>query len=311
MDKNSVGQTEPPRTPGLGQILTLLVSNFDFSWDSLRDYLFLLAGALVQALAMRMFLIPAELVSGGISGTAQLINFYTHWPIGLMVLAGNVPLFFLGWQYLGGPRFALRTALAVVAFSLLTDISTFFLPNGLVHDPFLNSLYGGVLLGIGLGLVYRGKGTSGGSDILGRILNHKLGISISQSYMMTDTVVILAAGFVFGWQNALYALVTTYVSGLAAEMVLEGSGVFREAMIITSYPDKVAEQIMTILERGVTILAGTGAYTGQSRQVLYCVITRAEVSRIKEIVQQTDPKAFMVIGMAHEALGEGFRPLKR
>ncbi len=298
------------RAVSVGQMLRLLAKNLDFSWDSLGDYLLVLAGAFVQALAMRLFLIPAQLVSGGISGTAQLINFYTHWPIGVMIFIGNLPLFFLGWQYLGGPRFALRTALSIVAFSFFTDFLVLFIPRGIAHDLVLNCLYGGLMLGVGLGLVYRGKGTSGGSDILGRILNHRLGISISQSYMITDTVVILAAGFVFGWDNALYALVTTYVSGLAAEMILEGSGVFRTAMIVTSCPEKVTQEIMTVLERGVTILEGTGGYTGQPRPVLYCVITRAEVSRIKEIVKQADPKAFMVIGMAHEALGEGFRPLK-
>ncbi len=310
MQSKTITQTNGSRSPGVRQILRLLARNLDFTRDSLKDYLYILAGAFVQALAMRLFLIPAELVSGGVSGIAQLVNFYTHWPIGMMIFIGNVPLFFLGWQYLGGPRFALRTALSIVTFAFFTDFLVFFIPTGIVHDLVLNCLYGGVMLGIGLGLVYRGKGTSGGSDILGRILNHRLGISISQAYLLTDTVVILAAGFIFSWENALYALVTTYVSGLAAEMVLEGSGVFRTAMIVTTCPEKVASQIMTILERGVTVLDGTGAYTGQPRPILYCVITRAEVSRIKDIVLQADPKAFMVIGMAHEALGEGFRPLK-
>lgn len=294
-----------------GQMARAMAANVDFTWESLRDYLYVLAGALVQAFAMRLFLVPSQLVSGGISGTAQLINHYVDWPIGLMVFAGNVPLFILGWQHLGGPRFALRTALAIAAFSFFTDLLVWFIPaGGVVDDLVLNSLYGGVMLGAGLGLVYRGKGTSGGSDILGRILNHRFGISISQAYLLTDTVVILAAGFVFGWANALYALVATYVSGLAAEMVLEGSGVFRTAFIVSNCPDEVARQIMTDMERGVTILPGTGAYTGQSRPILYCVVSRSEVSQIKEIVKKADPQAFMVIGQAHEALGEGFHPLK-
>ena len=297
------------QNPNVQQIVSALAANLDFSWDSLRDYLYVLAGALVQAFALRLFLVPAQLVSGGISGIAQLVNYYVTWPIGLMVLVGNVPLFVLGWQYLGGPRFALRTALSIVAFSLFTDLLVFFIPvSGVVDDLVLNSLYGGVMLGIGLGLVYRGKGTSGGSDILGRILNHRLGMSISQAYMVTDTVVILAAGFVFGWENALYALVATYVSGLAAEMVLEGTDVFRTALIVTNCPDQVAHEIMMVMERGVTILPGTGAYTGNPRPVLYCVVSRAEVAQIKEIVNRADPQAFMVIGQAHEALGEGFRP---
>lgn len=295
---------------GFGQLLSLMVSNLDFSWNSLRDYLYVLAGALVQALAMRLFLVPAQLVSGGISGTAQLINFYTDFPIGLMVFIGNVPLFILGWQYLGGPRFALRTAISIIAFSAFTDLLVLFIPTGVVDDLVLNCLYGGVVLGVGLGLVYRGKGTSGGSDILSRILNHRLGMSISMAYLVTDAVVILAAGFVFGWANALYALVTTYVSGLAAEMVLEGTNVFRTAMIVTNCPDEVSQTIMHEMERGVTILSGTGAYTGRSRPVLYCVVSRSEIMQIKEIVKRADPGAFMVIGQAHEALGEGFQPLK-
>jgi uncharacterized membrane-anchored protein YitT (DUF2179 family) len=309
MKEHAMG-TKSPSAIRPGQIVRALAANLDFSWASLRDYLYVLAGALVQAFAMRLFLVPSQLVSGGISGTAQLINYYIHWPIGLMVLIGNLPLFFLGWQYLGGPRFALRTALSIVAFSFFTDLLVWFIPAaGVVDDVVLNSLYGGVMLGAGLGLVYRGKGTSGGTDILGRIINHRFGISISQSYLLTDTVVILAAGFVFGWANALYALVATYVSGLAAEMVLEGSDIFRTALIVSSCPDEVAQKIMTEMERGVTLLPGTGGYTGQPRPVLYCVISRSEVAQIKEIVKKADPRAFMVIGQAHEALGEGFRPL--
>lgn len=285
--------------------------DLDFSWKSLRDYLFIFLGALVQALAMRLFLVPAELVSGGISGGAQLINHYTQWPIGLMVFIGNVPLFILGWRFLGGPRFAMRTGLSIVAFSFLTDFVVRFMPaQPLTHDLFLNTLYGGLVLGIGLGLVYRGKGTSGGSDILGRILNYRLGISISQAYLLTDSLVVLLAGFVFGWEKALYGLVMIYVSGLAAEVSSEGSDVFRTAMIVTNQPDQVSAKIMQLMERGVTILSGTGAYTGESRPVLYCVVTRSEVNQLKTLVREGDPDAFMVIGTAHEALGEGFRPLK-
>jgi uncharacterized membrane-anchored protein YitT (DUF2179 family) len=179
----------------------------------------------------------------------------------------------------------------------------------MIDDLVLDTLYGGLMLGVGLGLVYRGQGTSGGSDILGRILNHRLGMSISQAYLIADAAVILLAGVAFGWKLALYALVMTYVSGIAAEMVLEGSRVFRTALIVTNFPGEVSRAIMDELERGVTILPGTGAFTGESRPVLYCVITRAEVSPLKAVVREHDPRAFMVIGVAHEAMGEGFRPL--
>jgi uncharacterized membrane-anchored protein YitT (DUF2179 family) len=278
-------------------------------WPAIRDYGFILLGATMQAVSLRLFLVPAQLASGGVSGISQLINHFTGWPIGLMVFIGNVPLFALGWRFLGGHRFALRTALAIITYSLFTDTLLyfpFFPPHGITDDILLNALYGAILSGFGYGLV----GTSGGSDILARILNRWRGIPMTQSYLMVDTAVILSAGFVFGWKQALYAMITLYVSGLVAETTLEGPGTVRTAMIVTGQAESISARVLEDLQRGVTVLQGTGAYTGEARPVLYCVITRAEVATLKSIVHELDPDAFMVIGMAHEVLGEGFRPLQ-
>ena len=283
-------------------------------WPNTRDYGLILAGALAQAVGLRLFMVPAQLASGGISGISQLINHFTGWPIGLMVFIGNVPLFLLGWRELGGRRFALRTLVSVAAYSLFADALLwlpFFPKNGLTDDLVLNSLYGPVVSGIGYGLVYRGQGTSGGSDILARILHRWRGITMTQSYLLTDTVVILAAGFVFGWQKALYAIITLYVSGIVVDTTMEGAGTVRTAMIISNQSEIVSQRILNEMERGVTILEGAGAYTSEARPVLYCVITRSEVQQLKTIVHEADPKAFMVIGVAHEALGEGFQALKK
>ena len=286
-------------------------SQIEFQKRDLGDAVLIIVGALIQAAALRLFLVPAELVSGGISGMAQLIHHYTAFPIGMMVLLGNIPLFILGWQYLGGPRFVIRTALAILTFSIFTDVLVFFLPReGVTNDLVLNTIYGGLMLGVGLGVVYRGRGTSGGSDILGRILNRHAGISISHAYLITDSLVVLGAGFVFGWTKALYGLVLIYVSGLAAETALQGTSVVRSAMIVTTQPDAIAQAIMRDLQRGVTILSGTGAYTGAPKNVIYCAVTRMEINRLRILVHDLDPKAFMVIGQAQEALGEGFRPLQ-
>ncbi|GAB4419933.1 MAG: YitT family protein [Anaerolineales bacterium] len=280
-------------------------------WPSFRDYGLIILGSLAQAFALRLFLVPANLASGGVSGIAQLINHYTDWPIGLMVFAGNVPLFIIGWRFLGGRRFGMRTATAIVTYSFAVDFLAYFLPeNGLTDDIFLNSLYGAVVAGFGYGLVYRARGTSGGSDILARILNHWRGVSMSASYMMVDSAVILGAGLVFGWKEALYALITLYVSGIVAETTLEGPSTVRTALIITAQPEIVSQRILKDMSRGVTLLSGKGAYTGAERPVLYCVVTRAEVAFLKSIVNDADPQAFMVIGQAHEALGEGFQPLE-
>ncbi len=151
-----------------------------FSWKDGRDYILIFCGTLLQALALRIFLVPANLASGGVSGLAQIVNHYTGWPIGLMIFLGNLPLFLLGWRYLGGRRFVLRTGFAIMMLSFFTDFLAPFLPqNGVTQDPVLNTLYGAIISGIGYGLVYRGQGTSGGSDILARILNHWRGISIN------------------------------------------------------------------------------------------------------------------------------------
>jgi uncharacterized membrane-anchored protein YitT (DUF2179 family) len=290
-------------------------------WPTIRDYILIAIAALIQALSLRVFFVPAELASGGVSGIAQLINHFTGWPIGLMILLGNLPLFALGWRFLGGYKFASRTALAIFMYSAFTDLllqTSLFAPNGagtrlindLQGDIFLSALYGAIVSGIGYGLVYRARGSSGGSDILARILNHYRSVPVTQSYLIVDTAVILGAGFVFGWKAALYAMIALYVSGLVAEATLEGGGTVRTALIVTSEAETVSERVLEQLERGVTILEGTGAYTGAARPVLYCVVTRAEVATLKAIVHEADPRAFMVIGVAHEALGEGFRPLK-
>jgi uncharacterized membrane-anchored protein YitT (DUF2179 family) len=283
-------------------------------WPTIRDYGSVLLGAAMQAIGLRLFLVPAHLASGGVSGISQLIHAFTGWPIGLMVLLGNLPLFTLGWRFLGGWRFAFRTALAVVTYSVLTDLLVllpYFPPNGLTDDLLLNALYGAIVSGFGYGLVYRARGTSGGSDILARILSRWRGIPMTQSYLIVDTAVILAAGYVFGWKEALYALITLYVSGLVAESTLEGRGTVRTAMIVTARAAAIAERVLADLQRGATVLAGTGAFTGEARPVLYCVISRSEVATLKAIVHELDPEAFMVIGSAHEALGEGFRPLRQ
>jgi uncharacterized membrane-anchored protein YitT (DUF2179 family) len=280
-------------------------------WPSIRDFGLIALGALVQAVGLRLFLVPANLASGGVSGVAQIINRYTGWPIGLMVLIGNIPLFILGWRFLGGRRFAMRTAVAIAIFSFLVD-AILWLPlfprEGLTGDLILNSLYGAVVSGIGYALVYRGQGTSGGSDVLARILNRWRGIPMAQSYLMTDTAVILAAGLVFGWTRALYAVITLYVSGLVVDTALEGASTVRTALIVTGEPQAVSRRIMEEMERGVTIISGKGAYTGADRPILYCVLTRSEIQQLKAIVHEADPRAFMVIGNAHEALGEGFSP---
>lgn len=286
------------------------IKNIKIDKITLRDYLLILLGSILQATALRGFLIPAKLASGGVSGLSQIINNFTGWPIGVMVLLGNIPLLILGWRFLGGPRFAARTAFAVISFSILIDIPLSFLSSeGITGDIVLNSLYGGVISGIGFGLVYRGRGTSGGSDILARILSSWRGIPVTQSYLITDAVIIFLAGITFSWENALYALVMLYVSGIAAESISQGSNILRTGMIITANPDPIKEEIFNRLRRGVTIIDVKGGYSGEEKTILLCVVTRAEIPHLKALTRDLDPRAFLIIGHAQEVRGEGFMPI--
>ncbi|MCB2180083.1 YitT family protein [bacterium] len=288
------------------------LSSFKLNSRDIRDLGIILVGATIQAFALNLFMVPANLVSGGVSGVAQVIHHYTNWPIGVMVFVGNIPLFLLGWRYLGGFKFALRTIFSVAVFSIAVDLTRNFVPPiGISNDTLLNALYGGVVSGIGFAIVYRGRGTSGGTDILARIFSHKWSVPISQSYLMTDIFTMFLGGVAFGWEKALYATVMLYTSGISAETVSQGSRVVRTALIISNSPDEVSQEIMGRLGRGVTKMQGTGMYTGEGRSILYCVVSRSEVERLKAIIADTDPNAFMVIGNGYEALGEGFQPIKQ
>jgi uncharacterized membrane-anchored protein YitT (DUF2179 family) len=278
---------------------------------TIQDYFVILLGSTLVAVSLRVFLVPNRLASGGISGLAQIISSYTGWPIGVMVLLGNLPLFFMGWRFLGGSRFATRTVFAIVSFSILVDIPLPFLPGeGITDDIVLNTLYGGIVSGIGYGLVYRGRGTSGGTDVLARILSSWRGIPVTQSYLITDALIIFLAGLSFSWENALYSLVLLYISGIAAESISQGSNVLRTGLIITANPEPIIHEIFLRMRRGVTIMDAKGGYSGQDKTMLLCVVTRAEIPHLKAIAREVDPKAFLIIGQAHEVRGEGFQPIE-
>lgn len=275
-----------------------------------RDYLLILIGSVILAVSMHLFFIPNQLVAGGLSGTAQIISSFTGWPIGTLTFVLNIPLFFLGWRYLGGRRFLARTVIASFIFAVVLDGLELVWPGiHLTDDLALNALYGGVTAGVGVGLLFRAKATSGGTDILARILEKRLGMPLSQAYLYTDGLVVFLAGLAFGWERALYAVIGLYVGGVVTEVTVNGSNIMRVATIITGKPEAVARRILEDMERGVTEWTGKGMYTGLDRHVLLCAVSRAEIVPLKSLIHETDPEAFVIIGKAQEVLGEGFRSL--
>jgi len=282
--------------------LNLQTNNIDWG-ANLRDFFFLTIGSLVAAVNVNLFLAPSELAPGGVSGAAIILNKFTNWPIGLMMLAMNLPLLFVGFRYLGRFNFLFRTLYVVVLYSLGVDLLAPLLPAGVSDDLMLNALYGGVVGGIGTGLIFRGQGTSGGTGIIGRVLQLKTGFPISQLYLLTDGFIVVIAGWAFGWDKALFALVTLYVWGIVADQILEGPSVVRTAMIVTDRPKDVAEAVFERLRLGITAWPAKGMFTEEEHTVLYFAVSRPNVNALKSVVLEVDRQAFIVIGHGHQTVG--------
>ena len=279
--------------------------------STLRGFFFLTIGSLVSAINLNLFLAPSELAPGGVSGAAIILNKFTDWPIGLLMLSLNIPLIFVGFRYLGRFNFLIRTFYVVILYSLGVDLLAPLLPAGGVTDNLmLNALYGGVIGGIGTGLIYRGQGTSGGTGVLARVLQFKTGLPISQLYLFIDGGIVLVAGFVFGWDKALFALVTLYIWGIAADQILEGPSVVRTAMIVTDRPKEVAEAVFERLRLGITAWPAKGMFTEEEHTVLFFAVSRPNVDALKTVVLDVDSQAFIVIAHGHQTVGGTNKPFQ-
>jgi uncharacterized membrane-anchored protein YitT (DUF2179 family) len=271
--------------------------------DSAREAVLLTVGAALLAFTVDLFLIPSQIAPGGVSGIAIILNHLTGWPVGVTMLVLNLPLLWLGFRRLGRFSFLTRTVYVVVVYNLGVDILAGWLPEGITQDLLLNALYGGLLGGAATGLVYRASGTIGGTGILGRIIQKRTGVPVSQVYLLTDGGVILAAGLTFGWEKALYALITVFIWGVAADYVLEGPSVVRTAFVVTDMPEEVSQALLGRLSIGVTAWPARGMFSEASHTVLFCTVSRPEVDALRSVVRQVDPKAFVVVGHGHQSTG--------
>lgn len=277
---------------------------------TLFDYAQLTLGAGLIAFGLDLFLVPNRIVSGGLTGIATILHVTLGTPVGVVVLLLNIPLFIAGARWAGGLRFAARTIYATVCMSILTDVLA-PLVAGIppITQPLLYTLYGGLLDGVGMGLVFRAQGTTGGTDIVARLANHFRGVPMGQTMLIVNSAVLALAALVFGLEPALYALIVTFVAARVVDVVQGEAAYGRAAIIISAKAADIRSKVLSELERGVTILAGRGGYTQTGMDVLYCVVSRSEVSILKRLVQSIDPLAFVVITEASEVLGQGFKEL--
>ena len=263
-------------------------------------------GAVIYALAFDWFVAPNQIAMGGVTGLAQIVNALVPvLPVGVLSILVNVPLFLAGWRLLGG-RLLVSSLYAMAVSSLAIDVIAWmhtFPPM----DPILATLYGGAGMGVGLGLVFSQGATTGGTDIIGKLLKLKFPwLPIGKLVMIPDMVVVILAAVVFGTVNAaLYGLIQMYLLSKVMDMILYGWDSSRVAYIIT---DRWEETVQGLLDmnRGVTLLQGKGAYTGAEKQVLLVAFRQREIVPIKRMLREIDPKAFFIVCDAHEILGEGF-----
>lgn len=263
-------------------------------------------GAVIYALAFDWFVAPNQIAMGGVTGLAQIVNALVPvLPVGVLSILVNVPLFLAGWRLLGG-RLLVSSLYAMAVSSLAIDVIAWihtFPPM----DPILATLYGGAGMGVGLGLVFSQGATTGGTDIIGKLLKLKFPwLPIGKLVMIPDMVVVILAAVVLGTVNAaLYGLIQMYLLSKVMDMILYGWDTSRVAYIITDRWEETVQGLLD-MERGVTLLQGKGAYTGAEKQVLLVAFRQREIVPIKRMLREIDPKAFFIVCDAHEILGEGF-----
>ena len=262
-----------------------------------------------MALAYNLFLLPHHIVPGGAGGVAMILNYFFAMPVGLTILVINIPLFVIGIKTLGR-TYGVKSILGIAASSLLIDGFTYVLHLGPATDnKILACIFGGIMLGAGLGLVFRGGGSTGGSDIVGQVLTRYTNLSTGTAILVVDFVVITAAGICFGqFEAALYGYLNLYLQTRAIDLVLEGLSYTRALFVISDSADAVAQAITTKMNRGATVLNATGAYSQEKRDMVFSVMAKREVPKAREIVREVDSRAFVVITDVYEVLGEGFKP---
>ncbi len=272
----------------------------------LISILMLVGGCVVTALGISVFLVPNRIAAGGVTGLATVIHYWMGWPVGIVSLALNLPLFLIGFRLIGN-SFGLKTLAATLVLSFFIDLFASIGP--ITDDLLLAALAGGVMMGVGLGFVFRQDSTTGGTDLAARIIHDRVSyISIAQVLLIIDIVVVLTAAVSFrSYELALYAAVTLVVTTKIIDSVTVGINYTKAAHIISLKSDDVSRRLLQELDRGVTGLEGKGMYTGVRKDVLICVLRSRQVPRLKRIVKDVDPDAFVYLTDAREVFGEGFQ----
>ncbi|MDO5375832.1 YitT family protein [Staphylococcus rostri] len=265
-----------------------------------KRFFFITLGAVLMGVALELFLVPNQLLDGGIVGISIILSHLTGFKLGLFIFVLNLPFFFLGYKQIG-KTFAISTIYAITVLSISTVLLHPIDP--VIEDKFLVTIFGGAVLGIGVGIVLRYGGSLDGTEILSILVQNKVPFSVGEIVMIINFFIFAAAGFVFTWENALFSVVAYFIASKMIDTVLLGFDESKSVWVISDAYKDIGEAINSRLGRGVTYLKGEGAYTGEDKRVIFCVITRLEEAKLKDIVMEIDESAFLSIGNVSEVRG--------
>ncbi|HAQ07611.1 MAG TPA: hypothetical protein DCR24_08865 [Bacillus bacterium] len=265
---------------------------------------FIIFGAVLMGVGIEEFLVPNQILDGGIVGISIILSHLTGWRLGVFIFILNIPFFFIGYKQIG-KTFALSTVLGISVLSL----TTFFLHDFPVftEDLLLATVFGGIVLGSGVGIVIRYGGSLDGTEIMAILANRKMPFSVGEIIMFFNIFIFGTAGFVFGWDRAMYSILAYFIAFKTIDIVMAGLDESKAAWIISEHHQEIGEAILARLGRGVTYLKGEGAYTGDDKKVIFCVITRLEEAKLKSIVEKLDESAFLAVGNIAEVRGGRFK----
>jgi uncharacterized membrane-anchored protein YitT (DUF2179 family) len=275
---------------------------------NLANLALVILGSVIMAIGYSLFLIPHHFVPGGVSGIAMIINYFTRLPLGTMIMVLNIPVFIVGIKIMGR-KYGLRSLLGMIISSLLIDF--FHEVVGLksaTNSDILAAIYGGFMLGVGLGLVFRGRASTGGSDILGQILNRWTGVSVGIGIMLIDFFIISASGVAFKKLEApLYGYIVLFISSKVIDMILEGWNYTKMVLITSTKTEEIQDFILNTLDRGGTALKSRTLYLNREGETVMTVIHRKQLAELKQFVKSVDPGAFVIINDTYAVLGKGFK----
>ncbi|MBE4907038.1 YitT family protein [Bacillus luteolus] len=270
----------------------------------LKEYIYILIGSAIVGIGFNLFLLPNRVASGGVSGISTIFDSLFGWEPAFVQWAFNIPLFIAGVIFLGR-QYGIKTLIGTLFLPFVVFLTRDMEPATL--DPLLGALFGGVVVGIGLGLAFRGNASTGGTDLAAQIVNKFTGLSLGTCVALIDGMIVIAAAFVFDLEGGLYALIGLFATSKTIDLVQVGFGYSKMAIIITTKQDEVSKGIFEKIDRGVTRLSAVGGYTDDERPILMCVVDQTEFTKLKQLVKSIDASAFVVVMDASEVLGEGFK----